>query len=186
MKARRQQLQLQKGLLNSVEHGGALSLGRRKGRRPVVTKRPMHVTLRSTLAVGKWSLLMPRNSRYLKVLVPQLSKRWGVKVYEWSNNGNHLHFLSLSKTRKGFQNFLRVLAGKIAQQVTGAQNGKPLGRRFWDLLAYSRVVEWGKAFLVAKRYVIQNQLEAVGVVPYQPRRGKRVLGGLQSRRISSG
>ena len=93
-------------------------------------------------------------------------------MYEFSNNGNHLHVLLRAKTRGGFQNFLRVLSAQIAARISGAKKGNAKGK-FWDKLAYTRLVEWGKSFRVAKAYVIQNFLEAAGVVPYKPRVGKR-------------
>ena len=37
------QLTLSKEFRTRLEHGGSLAFGRRKTRRPVVTKRPMHV-----------------------------------------------------------------------------------------------------------------------------------------------
>ncbi len=50
----------------------------------------------------------------------------------------------------------------IARIVTGAKKGSAFGR-FWDALAYSRVVEWGRAYFIAKYYVIQNEMEAEGI-----------------------
>ena len=166
---RRYQQLLSPSLHQPLEHGGELSIGRRKTRRPVVTRRSMHVVLRADSARGTSSLLAPAHARYLKNLIPSLASRWGVTVYQMANAGNHLHFLLRAKTRAGFQNFLRVLAGKVAQKVTGSQRGRPLQKRFWGLLAYSRVVEWGRSFLTVKRYILQNEQEANRKIPYQPR-----------------
>src|SRR5688500_13524537 len=111
MKNRRQQLVLSNDLKATYEHGGSLAKGRRKTKRPIATKKAMHVTLRSSWAKGELSLLQRRNASFLKTLLPELAKRWEVRVYRWSNNGNHLHLLVKARRRKGFQNFLRVLAG---------------------------------------------------------------------------
>jgi len=41
--------------------------------------------------------------------------------------------------------------------------------KFWDYRPWTRIVEWKKAYSIAKDYVIQNHLEAMGLVPYKPR-----------------
>ncbi len=56
--------------------------------------------------------------------------------------------------------------------MTGAVKGRKLTGRFWDLPVFTRIVAFGKAYRQAKRYVIQNQLEANGTIPYQPRKNK--------------
>jgi len=149
-------------------HGGEINKGKRKERRPVVTKRPMHIVFRSTQARGNLSLLRRQNARIVRSELSKWSKRFGIRIYQWANVGNHIHLVVLAKTRRGFHNFLRTVAGKIAQRVTGAKRGQEFGR-FWDLLAYSRVVEWGKAFQMVRKYVFQNELEALGLIPCRVR-----------------
>jgi len=123
----------------------------------------MHLTLRAEAAKGRYSLGIPRHRGFIEKKVYEYATKWGIKIYKFSNNSNHLHFVLRATTRSGFQNFLRTLSSQVAAFVTGARRGKPLGKRFWDLLAYSRVVEWGSAFFVAKDYVEMNQQEAVGL-----------------------
>lgn len=55
------QLVLSRDLKARVAHGGELSVGVRKNARPIVTRRPMHLVMRSTLAVGPRSFLVARN-----------------------------------------------------------------------------------------------------------------------------
>jgi hypothetical protein len=86
----------------------------------------------------------------------------------------------------GLQNFFRVTAGHIAQGILkefplpSGEGGAPKGachknqRKFWDLLIYSRVMTWGREFKVVSAYVIQNTLEALGVIAYKPRRVRRM------------
>ena len=111
-------------------------------------------------------MLLPRNARLVFRLLSRYSKKFEVKIYRFAFVGNHLHLLLKAKTKIGFQNFLRVAAGQAAQGITGAKPGSPLLKRFWDLLAYSRVVPWGRAFETAKRYVHKNILEGAAILRF--------------------
>lgn len=144
-----------------TEHGGTLRAGKRKTRRAIALKRPMHVILKSDIARGALSLLTKRNARYIAAVVPQLANGYGVNVYETGNSGNHLHLAVKGKGRRGFQNFLRVLGSKLAIHVTRARKGRASGK-FWTQAIYTRIVEWGRAFATLKQYVAGNALTARG------------------------
>ena len=169
----RRQMVLLEEMALRLEHGGTKSLGRRKEARPIATRRAMHVTMRATLARGAMSFLLPHHARRIESLCRQLGNRFGVKIYELGNSGNHLHLLLKARTREGFKNFLRSFTGKVALTVTGARKGKPFGR-FFDALTHSRIVEWGRAYFHAKRYVVINRLEGLGLIPHQARGGKNL------------
>ena len=144
---------------NPTSHGGALSLKRRKKARPIAVKKPMHVILRSSRARKQWSML--KRSEEVDTLVRKLARRFGVRLYKYANVGNHLHLLVQVKRRGDFQNFLRVLAQSLMFLLTGAKKGNPVGK-FWDALAFSRVVEWGKDWKGMLTYLDKNLLEARG------------------------
>jgi hypothetical protein len=145
-----------------VQHGGDIRKGKRKLARPIDTKRPMHVVLRSVRARGEWSLLHRRNKARVFALAHETAKTFGVRIYRFSNVGNHIHLLVVARSRRAFQAFLRVLSGGIAFAVTGTRKGSPIGR-FWDKLAYSRIVTWGSEFRVLETYFIKNLLESMGI-----------------------
>jgi len=42
--------------------------------------------------------------------------------------------------------------------------------KFWQTRIYSRVMSWGREYRAVKKYVVQNALEALGLIAYQPRR----------------
>lgn len=174
-------------------HGGDLSLGRRRSRRPLDIKKPMHVTLRSEFAYSGRCLLKHR--KIIDTIVKKASRRFRISVYEKAICGNHLHLLVRGKTRFEIQNFFRVVAGHIAQQILELHplraNEKPRARggapgikrntckhpknqrRFWAALIYSRLLSgWGKEFRTVKKYIEQNTLEALGVIPYQIRKSR--------------
>jgi REP element-mobilizing transposase RayT len=165
-----QQLRFFDDFNKSFAHGGEYSIGKRKTRRPITTKKAMHVTLRSTHATGKLSFLKKENASLVKFLLSQLSKRHHVRVYRYAINGNHLHLLIQGQRREGIQNFFRVFSGQLAERLTKAQRGHAFHGKFWDNLLFSRIVEWGKAFTIVCKYILQNELEAHGLIPYSPRK----------------
>lgn len=106
-------------------------------------------------------MLRSRHERRVKHEVYRAATQWGVKIYRFTNAGNHLHLVVHSKNRQNIARFLKVASGMIARAVTGAKKGNPVGK-FWDRLAYSRIVEWGRDFLNLKSYLDLNEIEALG------------------------
>ncbi len=151
-----------------VRHGGEVRKGRRKLERPIDPKRPMHITFRSTKAKGRLSFhgrSHGPNGLSVDTLVRALAKRYRIRVYQYANSGNHLHLLARGSKRKDIQDFLRAVGSKVAQLVTGARKGKAFGK-FWDALAFTRVVAWGRDFTEVRYYVLKNQLEAEGIIDH--------------------
>jgi REP element-mobilizing transposase RayT len=153
--------------LPSNEHGGSVRIARRKIARPFSSRRPLHVVLQSTRAKGLWSLRRPETDARIRGAIRSLARRHGVRVYEFANSSTHLHLLVRAKEKNAFQAFLRAFAGVTARLVTGARRGRPVGK-FWDHLAYTRLVRWGRDFAGVRAYVLQNEMEARGM-PYRPR-----------------
>jgi REP element-mobilizing transposase RayT len=163
------------------EHGGSLSLGKRRARRSLSTKQALHVTLRSELARGERSLL--RHKSTILHTLRKASRLFNVRVYRAAICGNHLHALVRGRQRVDLQNFFRVFAGHSAQAIL-QQHPLPPGlrpaptrqgcaknqRRFWAYLIYSRIITWGREFRSVARYILQNQLEALNLIAYRARR----------------
>ena len=136
-------------------------------------------------------------------VIRKFSRRFKIKVFRHAICGNHIHLLLKGDSRTGLQNFFRVLAGHIAQNILkqfpvmlserkyanmkragGAPKNiktrakKPMGcrknqRQFWDLLVYTRIITWGREFKTVRLYILQNTLEAVGLIPYKPRKNRK-------------
>lgn len=146
-------------LQNPSAHGGRFSLRARKTRRWVSTSKTMHIVLRSNRAVGPWSMLQRKHRARIRHLVWDTAARCGVKIHGFQNVGNHLHIHVRAPTRVGWQYFLRVFPQRVMFAVTGAKKGNPKGR-FWALLAFSRVVEWGREHKTLRKYLNKNAKQA--------------------------
>jgi len=142
-------------------HGSNLRDGKRKIARPLDPKRAIHLILKSSQARGAHSLLQPRYAKRIKNLIEVTAKKYGIKIYQFANVGNHLHLLVKAPARLEFQNFLRVISGKIAILVTKAKKGQKNGK-FWDHLAFTRIVNWGKDLNRITYYFIKNEIESFG------------------------
>jgi REP element-mobilizing transposase RayT len=148
-----------------TEHGGNLHQGKRKTARPIAPKLPIHLVLRSSRARGAWSLLHSRNVGHVRRIVDTSARKYGVRVYRYANVGNHIHLLIQPRTKTAFRGFLREVSGRIASLVTGARKSHPVGNgRFWDFLAYTRIMSWGRDFNDVEKYFVKNLFEAAGLL----------------------
>ncbi|MGK5086949.1 hypothetical protein WDW86_05280 [Bdellovibrionota bacterium FG-2] len=167
------------------EHGGEAyaKSGRRKTARPFDPGKPLHITMRSSIAVEERSMLHPKRARIIKNIVYNAAKRQGIVIKRYVCVGNHLHLLLQTKARRMIQArpalraFLREVGGLVARVVTGAEKGRPLNspihksqkneedkRRFWDYLAWSRIVTWGKNLIGVGKYFLKNEYDAVHIL----------------------
>ena len=162
--------------LGVVEFGGSLIKGNPREARPLSTKKPIHLVMRSSLAKGQLSFLKGKRMSRIERAVKGIALKKGVKVYRYANSGNHLHLVISSKSRRAFNSFIRAISGIIARITLGVERGKAganaakLARRFWDARPYTKILEWGKEFKAVSIYVTRNTLEALGFIDYRPRK----------------
>jgi REP element-mobilizing transposase RayT len=113
-------------------------------------------------------MLHPKHCDHIHAETERLANRLGVRLYRYANVGNHIHLLIKVSSRAVWQRFLRELTGAIAIIVTAAKKGQALkqnesGRGFWDRLAFTRIVHFGRDFENMGRYLIKNLFESAGV-----------------------
>jgi REP element-mobilizing transposase RayT len=161
------------------EHGGRISEGKRRGRRPLNSRLSLHITLKSHHALGRRSLF--RHKKMILVVMKKTARHFEVKVYNYAICGNHLHLLLKGHDRRSLQNFFRVFAGHTAQNIlalhplqarAGGAPEKAKGcaknqRKFWSFLLYSRQVSWGREFKKVSEYIERNVLELLKLVAYR-------------------
>jgi len=124
--------------IKSNTFGGVSLKKRRKVARPLVEGAITHVVLKSSKAIGKQSFYW--HKKLVHQLLHERAKKYFIEIMEYVNMGNHLHLKVRFKDRKRFSNFLKVFAGLLARKITGAHRGTKLGHRFWDGLAFTRVL----------------------------------------------
>jgi hypothetical protein len=144
--------------LSRRSHGGDQTVGRRKEFRPLDKKKWTHLILKSEKAVGAFGLLRPKNQIFIAELLDKKARKFNVAIQSYANVGNHLHMKLKFANREDFQNFLRSITTLIARFVTGARKGKPFGK-FWQGLAYTRVVTTKKEELQLRGYIAANLIE---------------------------
>ena len=135
--------------------GGELNHKKRKSRRPLDSKKPLHIVLR---AVGNKPFFLHQDPLINKI-IEKWAARFAVKIYESSVNANHLHLVIGFNHRNLYQYFVSALSGQIAQLL----------KMKWEFRPFTRIIEWGRDFKSACAYVIKNQKEAWGIINYQPR-----------------
>ena len=166
----------------SLAFGGSLlKNSNAKSARPVSTKRPMHLVLRSSLATGSKSFLRSNYNARIRAVIRKQAQINGVKLYGVANKGNHFHLLVLPRSKKAYANFVRAISGLIARVVTGLERGKSksnstlskaadsgqrtaalLKKKFWDQRPFSRIIEWGRNFNLAKQTITTGDLDSIG------------------------
>ncbi len=127
-----------------------------------------------------------RHKKMILFVMRKASRLFQVRVYNYAICSNHIHILIKGHDRESIQNFFRVFAGHTAQRILkkdpggalpkltgGARGCAKNQRKFWSYLIYSRIVSWGREYLMVKRYIEKNTLEALNIIAYEPRVRKR-------------
>ncbi len=167
------------------EHGGDVRAHTRKLHRPLEPGLNHHLVLRSERARGNWSFLHRRNRSRIESLIYTQAANQGIRIDRLANVGNHLHLIVLFRDALAFRRFLKAIGGLIVRAVTGARKGRAITmdrdirrhtshstkskkpatsmkRKFWDGLAYTRLVTWGRELNAVRAYLGKNQIEAIG------------------------
>jgi REP element-mobilizing transposase RayT len=144
-------------------------------KRPMDSKKALHVVVRSEKATGEKSFKNKNNEARIWQIVSEQALKCGVRIYAYANGGNHLHIVLRVKNRSDYSAFIRSITGLIARHIGKSERGKPFKResggklktKFWDGRPFTRIVSFGKTeFHSTKSYLLRNTLEAIGWMPY--------------------
>lgn len=140
--------------------GGLLKNSNAKTKRPLDSKLPIHLSLRTS-----WGRLrLPKTFAKVNQAVADISRKHGVRIYKYANVGNHLHLLIKVPRLSSWAAFIRELSGRVAQIAQGI-TGPEKGRKFWAQRPFTRIVRgWREAFQTIKQYIVLNELETNGFI----------------------
>ena len=141
----------------SKEFGGSSLVGKRKGMRPLSTKEPIHLVLKSSHS----SFFSP-SLRKVEFLVRAECQRFGIKLFNLAPNWNHIHLLIQIPSRAAYNKFIRSLSAQLVRLFSKILNKNLRG--LFDLRPFTKIISWGRQFQNAFDYHILNQLEARGLM----------------------
>lgn len=175
-----------------LQHGGVLRQKRRGRRaRPISTRDPIHLVFKADRKALRRGFRSPLEFAIINRLIKTFSKRFFIKIHQYSINHDHLHLVIRTSRRSLHHHFLRVVAGQIAQEfrklglltvvVTDTPKatsgrGKVSPRKLWRHRPFTRIVKGLRGFRTVMNYVRLNEKEARGEIPYRKER----LRGLSS------
>jgi len=139
------------------EFGGSLLQGKRKSVRPLSTKQPIHLVLKSTHARP-----FPPTSRKLEKLFRTQAQKYGLKIYDLALNWSHIHALITIPSRQAYLAFIRTLTAGLVRLLS-SMLGKSL-KGLFDLRPFTRILSWGREFTSVRGYLELNQMEALGFI----------------------
>ena len=157
------------------EFGGSLLVGKRKSKRPLSTKHPLHLILKSSHK----GLFNPKNIS-LDQLIRSQCKKFGIKLYDLAINWSHIHMLVKIQDREDYIRFIKSLTSLISMKI---QKVKPELKDIFTLRPFTRIVSWGRDFKRALEYQVLNQLEAFGFIRREKKKAKPKLKGISGQRI---
>lgn len=145
-------------------------------RRPISTKAPIHLVLKSKFAFGPRSMLQRYNVNKIEEIVHKQAKKCGLRIYYFVNVGNHLHLVIKVHDRKGYAKFIRALSGLIARHVLKKERGPTkdqlndenrVSRKmsFWVARPFTRLIAWGRDYNHVARYMEKNRDQSRGGRP---------------------
>ena len=129
-----------------------------KSKRPLDSKMPIHLVFKTNKSV----LRLPKTFARVKGLLEKKTRKYGVKIYQQANVGNHIHLVVRMTNRKLWNGFIRDFTSSLSHDL------RTLGviakeQKLWKHRPFTRIVKgWKKAFKSVIEYVFLNQLEVEG------------------------
>jgi REP element-mobilizing transposase RayT len=138
-----------------LEFGGELLNGKRKSKRPISTRKPIHLVLRASEDYSR-AMFSPTYSKSWLIL-KKTAKQFNVKIYELAFNITHIHLLIQFNVESDYIKFIRVLTCRFAFAVRSRINKKI---KIFMHRPYTRIVSWGIDWSRVRNYILKNQNES--------------------------
>jgi hypothetical protein len=166
------------------EFGGSLLPGKRKSKRPLSTKAPIHLILKA----DQKAVFNP-SSQKLNSLIRRTAHQFHIQIYDLAVNWSHIHFLIRLKQREDYVKFIRALCslltefsqnsnfktspGRSHPQTAEISDSSIQNRKLFTLRPFTRILAWGRDLKSVFDYLKINQMESFGIF----QRPKRKISG---------
>ncbi len=135
----------------SLQFGG--SFDQRHRTRTLCSRRPVHLTLKSQ---KRFSLFRSREE--IRKIIFKQAKKFGIKIYSWSIQKDHIHLAIQVLNRDAYKKWIRAVTGLIARL---------LGKGIWKFRPFTRVLSgFGKELRNLNNYIFRNELEVFKIWSY--------------------
>jgi len=148
------------------EFGGSLLENKRKSKRVLSTKKPIHLVLK----MSGQKFFNPGN-RGLEELIQSQANKYKITVYRLSLNWSHMHLIIKLPSREAYNAFIRTLTALIVNAIAKFKNETLKG--LFDLRPFTRILEWGRDFRTVLDYHDLNDLEARGYIQREKNRKRK-------------
>jgi REP element-mobilizing transposase RayT len=122
--------------------GGTTLKGKRKVARPLDSKRPIHLILKATNP-----FLLLRNRQLIGNVLSYFNEKFGVKVYEYAIQADHIHLCAKIPNRPLYRAWIRAVTSTLVRKIPGLK---------WNLRPYSKIASWGRQFKILIEYIKDN------------------------------
>ena len=139
-----QQLYLFKQNLDRT-HGGSKAKGKRKVLRPLSTKHPIHLVLKT---IDPFQLL--RSTRIVEQTIQKYAKKFGITVYEIAVHADHIHLGFRIPSRDLYQRWIRAITSVLTLKIPKLK---------WSLPPFTRIGTWGRDFKRIAKYIHRNKTQ---------------------------
>lgn len=130
----------------SKEFGGSLLKGKRKKKRPIDTRKPMHLVFK---AKNPDKLL--REVKPVRQMICKYANQVRLKIFSIAVHADHIHICLRVDDRTSYVKWVRALTSRLVQLLPGLK---------WALRPYTRIMEWGRDLKRVISYLTKNRNEA--------------------------
>ncbi len=135
----------------SLQFGGGFD--QRHCLRTLCSRKPIHLILKSQ---KKYSLFKNRDE--IRRIIFKQAKKFGIKIYSWSIQKDHIHLAIQILNRDAYKKWIRAVTGLIARL---------LGKGIWKFRPFTRVLSgFGRELRNLLNYIFRNELEVFRVWDY--------------------
>jgi len=139
------------------EFGGSLLEGKRKTARPLSTKEPIHLVLKST---GN-RVFFPGDRR-IENIIRNNAVKYKIKLYRISLNWTHVHAIIQIPDRKAYNSFIRTVTAELVRLISKIKKMDLTG--LFGLRPFTKIISWGRQLKSLFGYHDLNDLEAFGYI----------------------